>query len=207
MTRWARQERQTLVRVLTELGPDAPTACTGWTTADLAAHIYVRERRADAMPGVVLPGALAAHTDRVMASVLRVHSYDHVIGRIAAGPPLALRPFDEALNLFEFFVHTEDARRANGLGPRDLPVELEQLMWRRLRPMLRLSFRRARNVQIEFVTAHGDRIVIGSGPTVRLLAPVGELVLYAYNRKLIAEVETSGDAAALGRLETARLGV
>lgn len=207
MTRWAQQERQTLVSVLTELGPDAPTACTGWATADLAAHLYVRERRADAMPGVVLPGALAAHTDRVMASVLRVHSYDHVVSRIAAGPPLALRAFDETLNLFEFFVHTEDVRRANGLGPRELPVELEQLMWRRLRPMLRLSFRRARNVQIEFVTAHGDRIVIGSGPTVRLLAPVGELVLYAYNRKQIAEVESSGDPAALGRLEAARLGV
>ncbi|HEX3823173.1 MAG TPA: TIGR03085 family metal-binding protein [Mycobacteriales bacterium] len=207
MTRWAQQERQTLVGVLTELGPDAPTACTGWATADLAAHLYVRERRADAMPGVVLPGALAAHTDRVMASVLRVHSYDHVVGRIAAGPPLALRPFDETLNLFEFFVHTEDVRRTNGLGQRDLPVELERLMWRRLRPMLRLSLRRVRNVQVEFVTAHGDRIVIGSGPTVRLLAPVGELALYAYNRKPIAEVDTSGDPAALGRLEAARLGV
>jgi uncharacterized protein (TIGR03085 family) len=207
VTGWAQQERQTLVAALTGLGPDAPTACTGWTTADMAAHLYVRERRADAMPGVVLPGRLAAHTDRVMASVLRVHDYDHVVSRIAAGPPLALRPFDEVVNLFEYFVHTEDVRRANGHGPRELPLELEQLMWRRLRPMLRLTFRRARGIQIEFLTAHGDRTVIGTGRTVRLLGPVGELVLYAYNRKAIAVVECTGDLAARDRLEAARLGV
>jgi uncharacterized protein (TIGR03085 family) len=204
---WSQQERQTLVGLLTALGPDAATACTGWTTADLAAHLYVRERRADAMPGVVLAGRLASHTDRVMASVLRVHSYDHIVGRIAAGPPLALRPFDETMNLFEFFVHTEDVRRANGEGPRDLASELERAMWRRLRPMLRLSFRRARNMQIELVTEHGDRTVIGRGPTVRLFGPVGELVLYAFNRKGIAEVERTGDTAALRRLDEARLGV
>jgi uncharacterized protein (TIGR03085 family) len=204
---WSQQQRQTLVAALTALGPDAPTACGGWTTAQLAAHLYVRERRADAMPGVVVPGPLAAHTDRVMASVLRVHSYDHLVSRIAAGPPLALRPFDGALNLFEYFVHAEDVRRANGEEPRELPLELEQLMWRRLRPMLRLSFRRARDMQIEFVTAHGDRTVIGNGPTVRLLGPVGELVLYSYNRKAIAEVERTGDVGALRRLDEANLGV
>jgi uncharacterized protein (TIGR03085 family) len=194
------------VAALVRLGPDAPTACDGWTTADLAAHIYVRERRADAMPGVVLPGRFASHTDRVMASVLRVHSYDHVVSRIADGPPLTLRPLDELMNLFEFFVHAEDVRRANGEGPRELAPELERLMWRRLRPMLRLMFRRAKGIQIEFVTAHGDRTVIGNGPTVRLLAPVGELVLYAYNRKDIAEVQQTGEAVAMDALAAARLG-
>jgi len=203
---WAQEERRALVDVLTALGPDAPTACEGWTTADMAAHIYVRERRADAMPGVVLPGRFARHTDRVMASVLRVHTYEHVVSRIADGPPLALRPVDGVANLFEFFVHTEDVRRANGEGPRDLPLELEQLMWRRLRPMLRLMFRKAKGIQIEFVTKHGDRTVIGNGPTVRLLGPVGELVLYAYNRKGIAEVERTGGSDALDRLAQAHLG-
>jgi uncharacterized protein (TIGR03085 family) len=206
MNGWAQQERRTLVDALTGLGPDAPTACEGWTTADLAAHLYVRERRIDAMPGVVLPGRFATHTERVMASVLRVHSYEHIVSRIADGPPLTLRPLDRVMNLFEFFVHTEDVRRANGQGPRELPLELEQLMWRRLRPLLRLMFRRAKGIQIEFVTAHGDRTVIGTGPTIRLLAPVGELVLYAYDRKGIAAVTCTGDAAALGRLANVRLG-
>jgi uncharacterized protein (TIGR03085 family) len=195
-----------LVGALRELGPDAPVVPDGWTTADMAAHLYVRERRADAMPGVVLPGRLARHTDRVMASVLRVHTYDHIVDRIATGPPMALRAVDDLLNLFEYFVHTEDIRRANGMSPRDLPLDLEQVMWRRLRPLLRGMFRRVRRLQLEFVTEHGDRTVIGNGPTLRLLGPVGEIVLYAYDRKQIAEVSLSGDADAIARLTAARLG-
>jgi uncharacterized protein (TIGR03085 family) len=207
VTEWAQGERRVLVSALRELGPDKPTACGGWTTADMAAHIYVRERRADAMPGVVVPGPFASHTDRVMASVLRVHDYDHLVDRIAAGPPLPLRPFDGLINLFEFFVHAEDVRRLNGYDARELPLEQEQVMWRRLRPMLRAMFRRAKDVQVEFVTTHGDRGVIrGSGPTVRLLGPVGDLVLYAYNRKDIADVSVTGDDDAVATVRAARLG-
>lgn len=206
MSDWAQHERQVVVDVLRDLGPAAPTVPAGWTTADLAAHLYVRERRADAMPGVVLPGVLARHTDRVMASILRVHSYEHVVDRIAAGPPFPLRPFDEVINLFEFFVHAEDVRRANDMGQRELPPELEALMWRRLRPMLRAMFRRARRTQIEFVTQHGARAVIGDGPTVRVLGPVGEIALFAYDRKQVAEVTVTGDAAATEALMATRLG-
>lgn len=195
-----------LVGALRDLGPDAPVVPAGWTTADMAAHLYVRERRADAMPGVVLPGRLARHTDRVMASVLRVHSYKHIVDRIADGPPLALRPLDDLMNLFEYFVHAEDIRRANEMGRRDLPLEQEQVMWRRLRPLLRGMFRRVRRTQLEFVTEHGDRTVIGNGPTVRMLGPVGEIVLFAYDRKQIADITLSGDAAAIEQLNAARLG-
>jgi uncharacterized protein (TIGR03085 family) len=207
VTDWAQGERRVVVSALRELGPDKPTACGGWTTAEMAAHLYVRERRADAMLGVVLPGPFANHTDRVMASVMRVHDYDHLVDRIAAGPPLVVRPVDSLVNLFEFFVHAEDVRRLNGYDVRDLSLEQEQAMWRRLRPMLRGMFRRAKGMQIEFVTTHGDRGVIrGSGPKVRLLAPVGELVLYAYNRKGIAEVARTGDADAMAVLDEAQLG-
>jgi uncharacterized protein (TIGR03085 family) len=208
MTSWARGERAELVDLLRRLGPAAPTACTGWSTADMAAHLYVRERRADAGPGVVLGGPFASHTDRVMASVLRVHSYDDIVSRVEAGPPLFLRPFDEQTNLFEFFVHHEDVRRANGEAPRDLPDSLEALMWDRLRRMLRLSLRRVRGTQVEFVADHGGRAVVGgSGPTVRLTGPVGELVLYTFNRKDLAKVEVSGDAEAIAALRAARLGI
>jgi uncharacterized protein (TIGR03085 family) len=182
--------------------------CTGWTTADMAAHLYVRERRADAGPGVVLGGPFASHTDRVMASVLRVHPYDDVVSRVAAGPPLLLRPLDEQMNLFEFFVHHEDVRRANGDGPRDLPDEVEALMWERLRRMLRLSLRRVRGTQVEVVADGGGRAVVGgSGPTARMTGPVGELVLYMFNRKDIAQVELTGDADAVASVREARLGL
>src|ERR1700735_4322129 len=49
----AQQERATLCDLLVELGPDAPTLCEGWTTADMAAHLVVRERRPDSGTGLV----------------------------------------------------------------------------------------------------------------------------------------------------------
>ncbi|HVS68356.1 MAG TPA: maleylpyruvate isomerase family mycothiol-dependent enzyme, partial [Mycobacteriales bacterium] len=133
MAEWARSERAELVELLRRLGPDAPTACEGWTTAHMAAHLYVRERRPDAGPGVIIGGPFASHTDRVMDSVLRVHTFDDVVARVAGGPPLLWRPMDEQVNHFEYFVHHEDVRRANGEGPRDLPAEQEAVIWNRMR--------------------------------------------------------------------------
>ncbi|HWB67748.1 MAG TPA: TIGR03085 family metal-binding protein [Mycobacteriales bacterium] len=207
MSDWAQHERRVLVEALRALGPDAPTLCEGWTTADLAAHVYVRERRPDAAPGVVAPGPFAAYTNRVMASTLRVHGYDAVVERIAAGPPAYQRPVDEAMNLFEFLVHAEDVRRANGESPRVLDAAEEQLLWSRLSRTLRLSLRRAKGMQVEVVTPGGDRTVVGRGATVRLLGPPSELVLYAFNRKSAAAVEVTGDADAMQRLAQTRLGV
>jgi uncharacterized protein (TIGR03085 family) len=208
MAEWARSERAALVELFRQLGPDAPTACTGWTTADLAAHLYVRERRPDAGPGVVLGGPLGAHTERVMASVLRVHTYDDIVARVAAGPPLLWRPLDEQVNHFEYFVHHEDVRRANGEGPRDLPAAQESAICDRLRRSLRLSLRRARGVQVEVVADNGGRAVVGGrGPTVRITGPVGDILLFTFNRKDIAQVELTGDADAVASLQSARLGI
>ncbi len=201
-------ERAELVELFRQLGPDAPTACTGWTTADLAAHLYVRERRPDAGPGVVVGGPLAAHTERVMASVLRVHTYDDVVARVAAGPPLLWRPLDEQVNHFEYFVHHEDVRRVNGGAPRDLPAEQEAAIWSRLRRSLRMALRRARGIQVEVVAENGGRAVVGGrGPTVRITGPVGDILLYTFNRKDIAAVELTGDDEAVASLREARLGL
>ncbi len=60
----AQLERQTLSQLFDQLGPDAPTLCSGWTTLDLAAHLVVRERRPDSGPGLVWP-PMAGYTDRV----------------------------------------------------------------------------------------------------------------------------------------------
>jgi uncharacterized protein (TIGR03085 family) len=206
VTNWAQAERRVLVTALRDLGPDAPTACEGWATQEMAAHLYIRERRPDAAPGVVLPGPFARYAERTMASVLRVHSYDDIVAKIANGPPLPLRPADALINLFEFFVHAEDIRRPNAGRPRELPAEQEQAMWRRLRTTLRPMFRRAKGIRVEVTTPNGDRAAIGDGPTVELHAPVGELVLYAFNRKHLAQVAVTGDAGAADRLAQADLG-
>ena len=47
MTSLARRERISLCDTFTRTGPDAPTLCSPWTTADLAAHLVIRDRRPD----------------------------------------------------------------------------------------------------------------------------------------------------------------
>src|SRR5215467_11727435 len=61
---YARDERAALCALFDETGPQAPTLCAGWRTADLAAHLVLRERRPDAAVGI-LGGPLARHTQRV----------------------------------------------------------------------------------------------------------------------------------------------
>jgi uncharacterized protein (TIGR03085 family) len=204
---WAQRERAVLVELFRSLGPDAHVLCEGWSTADLAAHLYVRERRPDAAPGVVLPGPAAAYTARVMASVLRVSGFDNVVDVLAAGPPRLLRPIDEQVNLMEFFVHVEDVRRAQGDQPRSLPPAMERALFARLRILLRISLLRVRGVQVDVVTAHGERASFGHGPLVQLRGPVGEVTLWVFDRKAPAQVDLSGDPEAILRLERLRLGV
>jgi uncharacterized protein (TIGR03085 family) len=207
VSNWAHQERIQLVELCRALGPDAPTACGGWTTADLAAHLYIRERRPDAAPGVV-GGPLAGYAERTMRSVLRVHDYEHVLSRLETGPPFPLRLADELINLHEFFIHHEDVRRLNGKGPRDLPAEMERLMWSRLRRMLRFSYRNVKDVRLEILPTTGDPAVVGrSGDPVQLRGPLGEIFLFSFNRKELAQVELSGDDAAVQRVRAAQLGV
>jgi uncharacterized protein (TIGR03085 family) len=204
---WAQRERAVLVELFRTLGPGADVLCEGWTTADLAAHLYVRERRPDAAPGVVLPGPAAAYTARVMASVLRVSGFDNVVDVLAAGPPRLLRPLDEQVNLVEFFVHVEDVRRAQGDSPRSLPPGMERALFERLRMLLRVSLLRLRDVQVDVVTAHGERASFGHGPVVQLRGPVGEVALWVFGRKTTAEVDLSGDPESILRLERLRLSV
>ena len=55
----SQRERWALCDLLTELGPDSPTLCAGWRSADLAAHLLTRERRPDTALGAVeKPGTL-----------------------------------------------------------------------------------------------------------------------------------------------------
>jgi uncharacterized protein (TIGR03083 family) len=53
----AERERTAVADLMAELGPDAPTCCAGWTTAHLAAHLVVRDRRPDALAGYALESA------------------------------------------------------------------------------------------------------------------------------------------------------
>jgi len=206
VTSWAAHERTALVDALTELGPDAPTLCEGWLTKDMAAHVYVRERRPDAALGVLPLGPLSAYTERVMKSVLDAQGYDGILRKLRdVAPILRLTHLDEAINTVEFFIHTEDVRRPNKLPDREMSDEFERKVGRRLAQQGRLSFRRV-NARVRLVPTLGEPVEFSSGPLVEVHGKPSELLLLAFNRKADARVDYTGDAEGIRALEGARLG-
>ncbi len=135
----ADSERTALADLLAELGPDAPTCCAGWTTGHLAAHLVVRDRRPDALPGygveqlgVARPLTSWAHRleDRLREST----PYAEVVDRVRSGPapwsPMAWPPVARILNTTEYAIHHEDVRRAQpGWDVRDLPRPAQDQLW------------------------------------------------------------------------------
>ena len=114
------RERFALCDLFKELGADASTLIEGWTAQDLAAHIVLRERDPIAGPCIILPGPFQRFAERRRVRLARQREFGWLVARIRSGPPPGLfrigwvRSFP---NLNEFFVHHEDVRRANGLGP------------------------------------------------------------------------------------------
>src|SRR3954465_14194619 len=114
MSRYAQIERAALADALLAVGPSAPTLCEGWTTSDLAAHVVARDRRPDAAPGVMIK-ALSGWTERVRIGYRDRHTFGALVGIVRETPKwslAAIGPFDEVINAVEFFIHTEDVRRA-----------------------------------------------------------------------------------------------
>ncbi|MDT0276919.1 TIGR03085 family metal-binding protein [Blastococcus goldschmidtiae] len=134
----ADQERRALADLLAELGPDAPTCCEGWTTAHLGAHLAVRDRRPDAMPGYALemvPGLarLGSWAHRVEDRSRERSSYAELVEQVRSGPP-SWTPLSwpglDRLNVSEFVIHHEDVRRAQpGWAPRELPSAVQDRFW------------------------------------------------------------------------------
>ena len=203
-TTLAQRERQTLCDLFVELGADAPTLCEGWQTADLAAHLVVRERRPDSGPGLVWP-PLAGHTEKVRQAARDRASWDELVATVRRGPPLLLRPFDGAMNTVEYFIHVEDLRRAQeGWEPRDISPELADALWARVGPG-----GMAKKVGATIVLTSPGRAEkrSGTGPVLTLAGDPGELTLFGAGRQGAARVEISGDPALANQLRAAALGV
>ena len=200
----AQQERRAICDLFVELGPDAPTLCEGWTTADLAAHLVVRERRPDSGPGLVWP-PLAGYTDKVRRTVRDRTPWEQLVETVRGGPPLLLRPFDGPMNTVELFIHIEDVRRAQaGWEPRVLAPELADALWPRVGPG-----GMAKKVGATIVLTSPGRAEKrgGTGPTLTLAGDPGELTMFGAGRQRAARVEISGDEALAAKLRAAKLGV
>lgn len=193
-------ERAALSDLFTELGPDAPTLCAGWTTRDLAAHLVLRERRPDAAPGILFP-AMAGYTKRVQDGFAR-RPWAELVGLFRSGPP-ALSPtrvpfLDRAVNSVELFVHHEDARRARpGWEPRPPDPARDAATWNGVTRAGRLTLRRS-PVGLVLRRPDGVEAVVRRGPnTVIVTGAPGELLLWAFGRDEV-RIEMEGEESALG---------
>ena len=200
----AQSERSVLCDLFTELGPEAPTLCAGWSTADLAAHLVARERRPDSGPGLVWP-PLAGHTDRVRRSLRDKTPWVELIATVRRGPPLLLRPVDGPMNTIEFFIHVEDVRRGQpSWEPRLLGDEMAGALWSRLGAG---GMAKAVAATVEIVAPGLGAKQGGSGPRVTIAGDPGELTMFTAGRQAAAKVEMSGDSGLAASLRVAPLGV
>jgi uncharacterized protein (TIGR03085 family) len=199
----ADREREDLADLLERLGPDAPTCCAGWDTAHLAAHVVVRDRRPDALPGFGLESLaagrpLAAWSHRLEDRLRTSTPYREIVARVRSGPPrwlpMGWPGLGPVVNTAEFAIHHEDVRRAQpGWAPRPLPAEVQDELWRNVvffgrraaagRPgglVLRRSDRPG-----------GQRRVGGGEPLTTVTGEPMELLLWAAGRRDVARVEVS----------------
>ena len=211
MSTFAKRERLLLADLLETAGPDAPTLCEGWQTRDLAAHVVVRERRADAAGGIMIK-QLAPRLERVMTE-FTAKPYEELIQLIRTGPPrfspFQLKQLDEASNTVEFYVHTEDVRRAQPeWTPRELDPVFQDALWSRLERMARLMGRTA-PTGLVLRRPDGQTAVAHKGaPVVTVTGEPSELLLFAHGRQSVAKVELDGDENAIAKLQaTKQLGI
>lgn len=197
----ARIERAALVEAARAVGPDAPTLCGDWTVRELLAHLILREGRLDATPGIMFK-PLAAHTAHVQASIA-ARPFDDLLATVADGPPKwsPLRLLDEVVNLSEFFVHTEDIRRAqSSWKPRALDPGVEKGLAKALPPAAKMILRGA-PLRISLTTEQGTLATVGHGPDVAVIGAVGEVTEWAFGRDE-ALVTFEGDDADVDLLGT-----
>lgn len=212
MTHLARQERDALCDTFDAVGPEASTLCSPWSTADLAAHLVVRDRRPDLAPGIWLP-FLSGRTDAGMKGYA-ARPWPELVGLVRSGPPVwspaRVAAVDDLVNLVELYIHHEDVLRAEATGPqREVTARLERALWATLQRMGRVTFRKARTGVVLIAPDHG-RVAV-KGPTalgtVVVEGPPSELALVAYGRSAVASVEAQGSPEALEALMASDLGI
>jgi uncharacterized protein (TIGR03085 family) len=206
---YARDERVALCALLADVGPDQPTLCDGWQTADLAAHLVLRERRPDASVGII-GGPLARYTRRVQAGIAERTPYPKLIELIRTGPPrlspMGVPGADERINVVEFFVHHEDVRRGQpDWQPRELDPGLSEVLWRRI-GVAKLLLRKA-PVGVELVrddaAQAGGRVRITAKartPVVTVTGTPAELTMWVMGRTGAARVRLDGNDADIAAL-------
>lgn len=213
MTNVARSERRALCDTFEQVGADAPTLCGDWRSADLAAHLVVRECKPHRALGILVP-AMEDATERAMQQTLEDQGFDGLVARLRGGPPAwhptRLAPVDDLVNTFEMYVHHEDVLRGDGTpGPtRTLDDDLADALAAALARMGKVLLRGS-PAPVELadpdrgLRVRGGR---GDGEAVVVTGPVGELALFVYGRQDVADVDLEGPDDAVAAVRNASLG-
>jgi uncharacterized protein (TIGR03085 family) len=192
---FARRERAGLADLLDTLGPGAPTCCAGWETAHLAAHLVVRDRRPDAVPGYALEALpvgrpLREHAARLEDRLRTGTPYAEVVAAVRSGPrpwlPMGWPVLGDAVNAAEYAIHHEDVRRARpGWEARPLPRADQDLLWRAATLFAR---RVSGGAVLRRTDGPAAEKRIGAGGTAVAGDPM-ELLLWASGRRGVARIE------------------
>lgn len=203
-----RRERARFVDLLEDVGANAPTLCTPWTAADLAAHVLSIDRMAGipTWEGRLLVQRFGLRLNEMWrrpraAAVLvwatKRHDFGWIVDRLRRDPPaLLLRPSVAAVGLFEIWGHREDLRRPNDRPSTGEPDLGPVVPW-----LLRYQRRFLRDVSLQLVADDGQEWAAGSGPEAVVSGPLPELVLWLGGRSAVAQVQLAGDPAAVARLD------
>ncbi len=207
--------REVLAETLLAAGPGANTLCEGWRTQELAAHLYLREHNPRAGLGMVFKPWRKA-TDKAIAELAEASSshqaYTALVEKFRAGPPklspFSLKAVDHNANLTEFFIHTEDVRRAGDRwAPRTLDDAYSQALWAELLKRAAFLYRSV-DLGIVLVNPSGPRHVAKRAPvSVAIIGDPGELLLHASGRTGEALVSFEGQPDAVALLRTADVGL
>ncbi|WP_319431363.1 TIGR03085 family metal-binding protein [Mycobacterium sp. RTGN5] len=205
------RERDAMVATFRTVGPDAPTLCGDWTTRDLTAHLLVRERRPDALPGILF-GPLAPYTARVQDKLTTSTKWDDLIALFAAGPPLfsAFKILDPVASIHEMFVHHEDVRRAQiGWKPRELDSKTTGAVKRRISVVSRAGMSKAIAAipaRLTLRTTDGQNVAaVGHGSPVTVTGEPLELLLFTFGRNAV-RVDFDGDDDVVRAVQAAERG-
>lgn len=178
---------------LAAVPPTAPTLCDGWDAHDLAVHVWVIKRDPLSWPGIVIP-ALEGATARRGERLRQRREYASLIAELRRLPGfIACMPLDwregHRHAIGEYYIHTEDVRRANALPRITQTEETEDALWIRVRTAGRQLWTRGQETVL--VTApQRESFTLGPGvPTKHVHGLPSEVILWVYGRHDGADVE------------------
>lgn len=203
----AASERAALLALMSTLGPSAETLCEGWMTHEMAAHLVARERRPQALPGIVF--ARLHPVTEFYEHRQATRTYDELLGDLQSGPPLwSAARWSDAGELAEWYVHHEDVRRPADPSPRVVSPELDAALWTRLAVFGRVNTLRARGLGISITTPDGRARRVRRGPQeVTVHGTPAELTMWLFGRRGAADVRVEGDAGSVQFAQAVPLGL